>query len=667
MNKGIGMKRKIFKTLMSIEEAIEKFYEYFKPSTIGTEEIPLEKAFGRIVSEDIIAKVDIPPFDRAAMDGYAVRAEDTYGASEDNPIRLKLLGKIEAGEKPSIEVHEGEAIEIATGAPIPKGANAVEMIEYTHQENGYVYLYKPTTPGENIIAAGSDIMSGELVLREGQRITSREMGVLAAIGLNKVKVYKKPKVAIISTGNELLPPGKPLEYGKIYDINSSSLIGAVIESGGDPIFLGIARDDLNEIKEIIKKALNQADIVITSGSTSVGAGDKLYAIIDELGYPGIIVHGLTVKPGKPTIIAIVNGKPIFGLPGYPSSALMIFSILVSHVIRRMAGIKDYNERISINAKIPFKVFSAKGRREFLPVHLIKDESLNYLAYPIQKDSGAISSLSIADGFIEIKENQEFLEEGEIVKVNLFGSRLNLADLVIIGSHCIGIDVLIRIIKKIDPSIYIKTINVGSIGGLYAIKRGEADIAGIHLFDETTSEYNKPFIEKYDLLGKVLLIKGYTREQGFIVAKGNPKKIHWFDDLLKDNVSFINRNRGSGTRVLIDFYLKNLSKEKGLSFEKLIKSIKGYDFEVKSHSAIASAVLNEKADVGVGIKTVALMNGLDFIPIINEHYDFVIPKSRLNKKSIQVFLSALKSNEFKEELKKVPGLIATSEIGEIIID
>ncbi|MEM3507374.1 MAG: molybdopterin biosynthesis protein, partial [Candidatus Bathyarchaeia archaeon] len=576
-----------------------------------------------------------------------------------------LLGRIEAGDKPSIEIHEGEAVEIATGAPIPKGANAVEMVEYTHQENDYIYLYKPVSLGENIIAAGSDIMSGELVLRKNQRITSREMGVLAAIGLNKVKVYKKPKVAIISTGNELLPPGKQLEYGKVYDVNSSSLIGAVIESGGEPIFLGISRDDPNEIKELLKKALDQADMVLTSGSTSVGAGDKLYTIIDDFGSPGIIVHGLTVKPGKPTIIAIVNGKPIFGLPGHPSSALMIFFMLVSQVIRKMAGINDYDEKVTIDAKIPFKVFSAKGRREFLPVHLIKDDFLNYLAYPIQKDSGSISSLSMADGFIEIKENQEFLDEGELVKVQLFGSRINLANLVIIGSHCIGIDVLINVISKFDSSIQVKVINVGSIGGLYAIKRGEADIAGIHLFDETTGEYNEPFIEKYDLHDKALLIKGYAREQGFIIAKGNPKKIHWFDDLLRDDVSFINRNKGSGTRALTDYYLKKLSEKKGLSFKELVKSIKGYNFEVKSHSAVASAILNGKADVGIGIKTIALMNGLDFIPIANEHYDFVISKSRLNKKSIQVFLKTLKSNEFKSELKKVPGLILESDVGEII--
>ncbi|MEM2897003.1 MAG: molybdopterin biosynthesis protein, partial [Candidatus Bathyarchaeia archaeon] len=547
----------------------------------------------------------------------------------------------------------------------PKGANAVEMVEYTYQEKDYVYLYKPTAIGENIIATGSDMMSGELLLRKGQRITSREMGVLAAIGLSKVKVYKKPKVAIVSTGDELLPPGTPLGYGKVYDTNSSSLIGAVLESGGDPIFLGIAPDDLDEMRKALKESLSQADVVLTSGSTSVGAGDKLYAIIDELGPPGVIVHGLTIKPGKPTIIAIVNGKPIFGLPGYPTSALMIFFLLVSKVIRKMAGIKDHEERVSIDAKIPFKVFSAKGRREFLPVHLIKDESMNFLAYPIQKDSGAISSLSMADGFIEVKENQEFLDEGEIVKVNLFGSRLNLADLAIIGSHCIGIDVLISIIEKFDASIQTKVINIGSIGGLYAIKRGEADVAGIHLFDEETGEYNEPFIEKYGLLDRALLIKGYDREQGFIVYKGNPKEIHWFDDLLRSDVSFVNRNRGSGTRVLTDFYLRNLSKEKGLSFERLFKSIKGYDFEAKSHSAIASAILNRKADVGVGIKTVALRNGLDFVPITNEHYDFVIHKSRLNKKSVQVFLIALKSREFKDELKKVPGLVATKETGEIL--
>ena len=323
--------RKVFRTLLSVEDAFKKLQEHYVAKPLGSEEIAVDKSLGRVLSEDVVSMVDVPGFDRATMDGFAVIAEDTFSAQEDEPVELKIVGKVEAGEKPEIEVGRGEAVEIATGAPVPKGADAIVMVEQTNQKDDVVSIFKAVAPGENVMGAGTDIMAGEIVLRTGEEITSRDIGLLAALGKSRVNVYRKPKVAIISTGNELIPAGQKLDYGKIYDINSRTLAGAVLESGCEPIALGICSDDPEDMKIKIQQALLTSDVVLTSGSTSAGAGDILYRILGDFSGPGIIVHGLSVKPGKPLIIAIVEGKPLFGLPGYPTSALMMFNVIVKPI------------------------------------------------------------------------------------------------------------------------------------------------------------------------------------------------------------------------------------------------------------------------------------------------------------------------------------------------
>ncbi|TLM98691.1 molybdopterin biosynthesis protein, partial [bacterium] len=318
------MSRRVFRELASIEEAKARLAEHFRPKPGGVEVLPLAKALGRVLSRDIEAGMDVPPFDRASMDGYAVLAEDTFGAEENKPVELRVMGRVGAGERPEVDVEKGTAAEISTGAPIPKGANAVIMVEYTVSKNGVVKVYRPVVPGENVMSAGSDIMAGEVVLRKATALTSRETAVAAALGIAEVQVFRRPVVAVISTGNEIVAPGARLEYGKIYDINSQSICDSVRECGGQPVFLGVARDEEEDIKGKIRAGLTSADIVVISGGTSAGVGDLLYRIINDLGSPGMLVHGVAVRPGKPTIIAVVDGKPIFGLPGYPTSALMIF-------------------------------------------------------------------------------------------------------------------------------------------------------------------------------------------------------------------------------------------------------------------------------------------------------------------------------------------------------
>jgi len=658
--------RKVFRTLVTIEEALAELHRYFEPQPRSIEEALTSAAIGRTLAEDLIAQIDVPGFDRAAMDGYAVVAEDTFGADDDNPKRLQIVGRCEAGQQVSISTKKGETIEISTGAPVPRGANAVVMVEHTRHADSTVEIFRPVVPGENVAAAGSDIMAGELVLRKGETVTPREIGVLAALGVEKIKVFRKPRVAILSTGNELLPPGAPLAYGKVYDINASAIAASVAECGGEPVNLGIVPDNPAMMEEKLREALSNNEVVLTSGSTSAGAGDLVYRIIDNLGKPGILVHGISVKPGKPALVAVVNGKPLIGLPGYPTSALMIFHALVAPILRAMSGLSS-RAMVTLDARVAFKVMSAKGRRELLPVHLTRTATGGYLAYPAMGGSGAITSFSLSDGFIDIPDTVEFLEEGEQVRVTLFGSQLNPADLTIIGSHCIGIDVLISVIRERAPGFVAKVINTGSLGGLNAVKRGETDVAGIHLLDAATGEYNVPFYHQFGLKGKAVLIRGYAREQGFLVPKGNPRGIREFDDIVAQKLSLINRNRGSGTRILVDFHLSKIAALKGIRLDELTREIQGYTSEAKSHSAVAAAVAHGRADVGVGIRTVAQQYGLDFVKIADELFDFLILKESFSKPAVQSFVNALKSNEFASLLAaKTPGLKPSQATGTMLV-
>ncbi len=652
--------RRIFHKLISVNEAlneIEKFYE-LKP--IGIEEVDLIDAYNRVLAEDIVSKIDLPPFDRSAMDGYAVKAEDTFGADYDSPVKLKVIGKISAGDKPEIELENGCAIEISTGAPIPSGANAVVMVEYTRQIGNIVEIYRSVAPGENVIYAGSDLMMGEYILRRGTVLTSREIGVLAALGINRVKVYKKPIVAIISTGRELISPGKPLESYKIYDVNSYSIATCVIEAGGKPILMGIIGDDEEEIKNIVVKAIEISDLVLVSGGTSAGVGDLVYRVLNNLGSPGVIVHGLKVKPGKPTVIAIIKNKLVIGLPGWPVSALMIFNLIVKPIITKMAG-RKIGELKKIKAKISMKIIPAKGRVNLIPVSLTVNSIGEFIAYPLIGHSGAIATLTRADGYITINEGIELVESGDEVEVTLFSDKIELPELIIIGSHCPALERLIEGIR--DEVKNIKLINVGSTAGLMAIKREEADIAGIHLLDEETLTYNIPYLEKYNV-NNAVLIRGYIREQGLIVRKGNPKNIRGINDLLRNDVKFINRNKGSGTRILLDYELKKLSSKIGIPFEELKRRINGYNIEAKTHSSIAIAILNGKADVGLSIKTIASIYNLDFIPLREEHYDFLVKIDSLNKGSVRKFINKLRSSKFKNKLIEMDMKIPKN-IGEII--
>ena len=409
----------MFRKLLSLDEAKQILKQNFSPKPVGVERVSLSEAHDRVLAEDVVAPMDVPPFDRSTVDGYAVKAVDTFDADEDRPVALKLCGQVNVGEPPSVIVENGMTAEIVTGAPLPKGADAAVMLEYSSRNDDNVFMHRSVSKGENVMEAGSDIQKGETILRRDQRLSSREIGVLAALGLIEVDVYKRPRVAILSTGAEVVEPGKPLPSGKIYDVNAYSFSAAVLECGGEPINLGIVPDDRNQLKAAVKKALNSADAVITSGGVSVGPKDIIPQVVDTLGKPGVIISRIAVKPGKPTTIAIVDGKPVFSLPGHPTSSLLMFHMLVRPIIRKMAGRPEETPSV-LKAVAATRMFPAKGRRTFVMVNLNYDKTGQLFVSPVPTGlSGAITTLAKASGFVEIEEKQQFIDVGAEINVHLF--------------------------------------------------------------------------------------------------------------------------------------------------------------------------------------------------------------------------------------------------------
>lgn len=408
----------MFRKLITLGEAQQIIKRHFTPKPLGIEEIPLLEAHNRVLAEDVIASIDIPPFNRSTVDGYSVKAEDTFGAEENKPRKLKICGAVNVGESPKIRVNQGEAAAIVTGAPIPDGADAVVMVEYTERKNNKLHVYSAVTKDENIMKAGSDIKKNEKILSGGQLLGSSEVGVLAALGLAKVKVYVVPRVAVLSTGAEVTEPGRKLPQGKIYDINAYSLSGAVRESGAEPVYLGVVPDEAEEIARALKHALESAAIVLTSGGVSVGPKDLMPQTLNALGKPGVILSGIAIKPGKPTTVAMINEKIVFALPGHPTSALLIFHLLVQPLLQKVVGLKA-KEALEVKAFATMRMFPAKGRRTFVMVKLKRDKANRLLAESVQEGlSGAITTLAKADGFVEIPENQQFIDVDEEVTVYL---------------------------------------------------------------------------------------------------------------------------------------------------------------------------------------------------------------------------------------------------------
>jgi len=634
------MKRTIYLKKKSLEEAKKILIsELIKLTHLGTETVPVIYAMGRVTAEPLYAKISSPSFHCAAMDGIAVKAESTYGATEESPKSL-LMNK--------------EAFFVNTGNPIPHGMDAVIMIEDVHLiDAASVEIREAAYPWQHVRAMGEDVIATEMVLPEKHKITAYDVGTLLTSGHQEIKVKKKPRVLIIPTGSELLEPEQTdfnqfrFQSGAapsgIIESNSYVLSGLIIEDGGEPLRHPIVGDYPEKIREVLLTHYQGVDLVLMIAGSSAGSEDYTRSIIEESGE--IFVHGISMMPGKPTLIGRFKDRPIIGIPGYPVSAIIAYEELVRPLLfQSLHLIKPDRPKIKVfpTRKIPSKL----GMEEFLRVKVGKVGE-KFFATPLPRGSGVITSLTKADGIIRIPMFSEGLNENEAAEVELLKpSEEILNTVVMVGSHDLTLDILANLLGKFYPPIFFSSHPVGSLGGILAIKNGICHMAGLHLLDPETGEYNFPYLRHYLKGTAVRVIHLVYREQGLIVQRGNPKRIKGLEDLLRKDITFINRQKGSGTRILLDHTLKTLLLEPS--------QIQGYEKGEYTHMAVASTVASGIADAGLGILPAARAMDLDFIPIAKERYDLVIPSIHFEEEKIQRVIETIRSNEFKKMVSQMGG-------------
>jgi len=629
-------RQKIYLKMKDPQEAREIFFKTFNPEPIqDAEEISVHESSGRITKKPIFAKISSPPYHSAAMDGIAVRAEDTYGATERNPKRLKI------GQ---------EALWINTGQVIPEGKNAVIMAEKLNQiDEETVEIESSAFPWQNTRKVGEDFVVTELLFPQNHRIRPFDLGTLIGGGILHLKVRRRPRVLIIPTGSELvdlsaLSDPSSLKEGKIIESNSSVLSSLVKECGAEPIVENIVEDKSEKIKEALLKAVDsEADVVITIAGSSAGKRDHTAEVIEDTGE--LLVHGVTIMPGKPTILGRVKGKPVVGIPGYPVSAYIAFDEFVRPYLYRLQG-SSTPKKQKITAGASRDIPSKLGVEECIRVNLGRVGE-RMVAIPLPRAAGSVTTLSKAEAIIRIPSFSEGIVAGEETEAELLVDLEDIANtIVIIGSHDITVDILSDEIREKDSAIRIASGNVGSLGGLLALKKGTAHVAGAHLLDTATGEYNISYIQKYLKRVPVHVFNLVVRDQGLIIQRGNPRQVRGIGDLTRDDLSFVNRQPGSGTRILFDYKLQEMGIDPS--------QIRGYDNEEYTHMNVAVAVLNGMADVGLGIMAAAKALDLDFIPVLSEQYDLVIPSPFVNDHKIQLLISVARSKEFRNRVEALGG-------------
>jgi putative molybdopterin biosynthesis protein len=594
--------------------------------------VPSCMALHRSTAEPVSAKASVPHYHGAAMDGIAVKAHETFGASDVNPRRL-ILGE--------------SAFPVDTGDPLPGLTDAVIMIEQVEKVGETeVEIRAAAFPWQHVRKVGEDIVAGEMLLPQHHRLRPADLGALLAAGVIEVKVYRRPKVWIQPTGTELISADRALEAapGEIIEFNGVVLSAMVDECGGDPLLREVIPDDYTSIKSLLEQAAaSDADLILLNAGSSAGSEDFTAEIIAELGE--VLVHGVTMMPGKPTILGMVKGKPVVGIPGYPVSAILAFEQFVRPLLLSIQGVPS-QPFPQVEATLGRKMPSRLGLEEFVRVILgrVKGE---LVAMPLQRGAGVITSLTRADGILQVPQECEGYDAGEKVRVRLVRPEERLDDtLVMIGSHDNTTDILANELKKKDSRYHLSSSNVGSLGGLMAIRRGQTHFAGSHLLDTETGDYNFSYIARYLPATPVRLVQLAGRQQGLLLPRGNPKNIQGIEDLTRPDVRIVNRQAGAGTRILLDYCLQRLN----ISPE----AVRGYDQEEFTHMAVAVSVLSGRADAGMAIYAAARALHLDFIPVAEERYDLVIPDSSWEDPKMQLLLEIIAGDSFRRMVTSLGG-------------
>jgi len=611
------------------EEAVRRVLDAVSPLT-GEEPVLSERAIGRITSRQVLARISNPPFTCSAMDGYAVDFEKTLPADLTNPVTL---------------AKDRDATRVNTGDPVPVAANAVIMIEDVEDKGSSILIRKPVSLWQHVRMVGEDIVEGDALFPTGYHIRVMDVGLLIGAGIREVHVKKRPKLLIIPTGHELFDVTKQsiglLKEGQLIDFNSYTLKALAEELGFDTAKAEIARNK-GELHHILDKASHEYDVILVNAGSSAGTEDFTESVISELGT--VLFHGVAMMPGKPTLFGLVQAKPVFGIPGYPVSTVLAFKTFVEPLYEKLVSAALTKK--SVTCVTPYKLPSAIGVEEVVRVSLIDKHGLFY-AYPLARGASLFTSMAQADGLVRIPQNVEGYLEEEQVLCELLRDKADLKGrLHILGSHDFSLDVMRDIIKKSNPSMDLLSTHIGSLSGIIALQKGVVDLCTTHILDEKEKVYNIPAVKKYLGSRPALLINVAKRIQGLVLPKGNPKGIKAVTDLARSDVRFINRQVGSGTRILLDSVLA----EQGISRD----DIRGYNREEFTHAAVGILVKNKIADVGLAIYPIAHLFGLDFIPLVEEEYDLLVTKQFSEDKRFSVLMDAITSAEFSRRLGEFGG-------------
>ena len=642
------MARKRYLKKTPLEQARELFLSRVDETGLEDETVDVGQALHRVTAEPVFAKISSPHYHGSAMDGICVRAEDTFGATEFAPRELRLLAD-EAEPRRRFAY-------LDTGQPLPPWANAVIMIEQVREvDETTVSIDQAAVPWQHVRLVGEDVVATELLLPRSHRLRPYDLGAILAAGHTTVRVRARPRVAILPTGDEITAPGEPAAAGRIIDFNSTVLAAMVTECGGAPAILPAVPDDPALLKKALGEALKEHHLVALIAGSSAGEHDFTAEVIDDAGE--LLVHGIEVMPGKPAVLGVTAGRPVIGIPGYPVSAIVVAREILQPALQRLLGAGAASP-VRVRAVAPRKIPSRLGLEEFVRVTLGRVED-RLMAVPLARGAGVISTMVRADGFLRIPGMVEGINAGEEVDVELLRSPDEVEHTILCtGSHDLSISVLEDQLKRRDPRLKIATANVGSLGGLHSIRRGETHMAGTHLLDPATGAYNVPDIERVLPELPVVLVHCVKRRQGLLVPRGNPRGLAGIADLGKEGLRFVNRQPGSGTRVLLDFKLAELGVDAG--------AVQGYDHEEFTHMAVAVAVASGLADTGLGILSAADALDLDFIPVGDEQYDLLMLRSFCESDAGATLLAVLRSEEFRTAMQSLGGY-DTGATGEVLYE